>query len=330
MSCGDLGARSARSAGSRPPAVRRPPGRRPPRRPPGPRPPPASLTARSGPVTVDAGRQRGAGQPGLQLEDERGPGPVRDGQPTPAADEAGHDADRILGLGPRPQREQRRVLARPGAPPAAGTTRVASPSDGQDQHGRAARAAWPRSPVSQGRSAPSDSSRASTPRSAMRRRTRSTGGADPSRAGAGVRRSAATRGWRPAPRPRRAGGRGRRLAGVVARTGQGRRLDVGDAHRLPAALSRANSSGVHQRATGRWCDVGPQVLADGDDVDTDPVQVGQGAEHLVSVSPMPDDEAGLGGQAGGLGPGQHGQAAGVATPRAAPPAAAGRPSRGCG
>ena len=72
-----------------------------------------------------------------------------------------------------------------------------------------------------------------------------------------------------------------RLPGVVARPGQGRRLDVGEAHGLPASRRPSNSSGVHHRATGRWPRARAQVLAERHDVDPDRPQVGQGGQHLV-------------------------------------------------
>ena len=114
--------------------------------------------------------------------------------------------------------------------------------------------------------------------------------------------------------PRSPPGRGAAagLAGVVAGPGQGlastwpmpmprRRPRPG--RRTP----RAATSGRRGGGGGR-----PQVLADRDDLDADARQVGQGlATTSSSVSPMPDDDARLGGEAGRLGPGQHGQRAGV-------------------
>ena len=79
--------------------------------------------------------------------------------------------------------------------------------------------------------------------------------------------------------------------------------------RPPAATS--NSSGVHQRATGRCAAGRPQVLAQRDDVDTYRPQVGQGAEHFVALLPHAEDQPGLGDEAGVLGPGQHSQTAGI-------------------
>ena len=99
----------------------------------------------------------------------------------------------------------------------------------------------------------------------------------------------------------------------------------------PTTFSSVSSSGVHQRTTGRWCGGGPQVLADGDDVDADAAQVGQRLDApRPSVSPMPDDERRLRGEPGGLGPGQHATASGRSRPTGARPAGAGPPSRGCG
>ena len=85
----------------------------------------------------------------------------------------------------------------------------------------------------------------------------------------------------------------------------------------PAALSASKVAGSTQRATGRWLVVGrrywPRVT-----MSTPTRGAGRPGRRRTSssVSPMPEDQARLGDQAGRLGPGQHRQRAGVAGRRA--------------
>ena len=173
-----------------------------------------------------------------------------------------------------------------------------------------------RYPVSHGRSAPWDRSSASTPSSSMRV-PHPADPVGPARPPLGGRRPTG-----PVPRPgpasgtgdgRPAGRRAGRLTGVVARPGQRRGLRRGRSPwprpaRRRTRTPRASTTGPPGGARR----AGPQVLAEGHDVDPDGPEVGQGGQHLVLPLPHAEDDARLGGEPGVRGPGQHGEAAGVA------------------
>ena len=120
-------------------------------------------------------------------------------------------------------------------------------------------------------------------------------------------------------------------AGVVARPGERARLDVRDAPSpRPSTLNRSKSSGVHHFATGRWCDVGRRywpIVTIETPTAARSASVGQ---HLVRGLAHAEHQSGLHRQPGLVGRGPAPPATARTTPRAAPPAAAGRRSRCCG
>ncbi len=126
-------------------------------------------------------------------------------------------------------------------------------------------------------------------------------------------------------------GRGRRrLAGVVARAGERRGLDVAMPSASPAPRRRSNSAGAQQRATGRWSPVGRRYWPMVTMSTPTPRRSARVATTSSSVSPMPTIRPDLVVEAGRLGPGQHAPGCGRSRPTGAPPAAAGPPSRCCG
>ena len=80
---------------------------------------------------------------------------------------------------------------------------------------------------------------------------------------------------------------------------------------MPALRMASNSSGVHQRATGRWRRLGRMYWPT---VTMSPYrpQIGQSGENLVRPLSHPQDDPRLGSEAGILGPGQHPEAPSVA------------------
>ena len=73
----------------------------------------ASFTARSGPTTSLALRQSGSRDRALELQEMRGPAPVRNREPRPAADEARHELGWLLVLRPGAHREKTRIVVHP-------------------------------------------------------------------------------------------------------------------------------------------------------------------------------------------------------------------------
>src|SRR6478609_583127 len=92
----------------------------------------------------------------------------------------------------------------------------------------------------------------------------------------------------------------RRLAGVVAAAGERAGLDVVDAHGLADALELGELLGRDPPGHREVVGGGPQVLADGDDVDPDAPEIGEHADELVEGLAHADDDAALGGEPGGL------------------------------
>ena len=234
--------------------------------------------------------------------------------PSGAAEELDGQRHRVLGLGPGAQREGTprpsgtRGASRPG------TTRTASPSRGQHQHGEPLQrhgpvagepgqvgpvreqqgvdtagspccCPHPVEPGPPGRVGPATGRRLTSGPSAV-----SCDSADATGVADGA-----------APPP----GRGS-SSGSAVTTGRGRSPWPRRSRR-----SGSNSSGVHHRATGRWAALGrrycPMVTMS---TPTRP-EVGQRAHHFVLGLPHPRMIPDLTVKPGRLGPGQHGQAAGV-------------------
>ena len=123
---------------------------------------------------------------------------------------------------------------------------------------------------------------------------------------------------------RRGDGARRRLLGVVAGPGEGRGLDVADAHRLADPLELVELLGRHP--TGHRHVVGgrPQVLARASRCRCRcRARSASAPATSSSVSPMPRIRPLLVVRPARLGPGQHGQAAGVVGRRAHGPLQAG-------
>ena len=93
---------------------------------------------------------------------------------------------------------------------------------------------------------------------------------------------------------------------------------------------RANSSGVHHRTTGRCCADGRRYWPSVRMSTPTSRRSAIAPSHLVVGLAHAEDDPRLGREPGVLRPREHRERPGVRRPTAAPPAAAGRPSRGCG
>ncbi len=271
----------------------------------------SSLTARRGEVTLDAGIHRADGRclcssstvvahARSEMAKQAVLSGIADKTPfsgtrdtTAVTSGTGSSASDQGTMAKRSSAAATRGASRPG------TTSTGSPSRGKTSMVRRSRG-MAQYPVSQGRSAPCERSRASTPSMSMRSRTRSirarraeTAAADstPSAshgsagaAGSRVRTTGDAKGTGTTSGTGSGGGLDR-LPGVVARAGERGGLHVGEAEgatRVPQLIELGGGPIAGHRHVGG---ARPQVLADGYDVDTDGPESRPGWPPLRQPSP---------------------------------------------
>ena len=278
----------------------------------------ASFTTRSGPVTSTRAPERHVGQRGLEVEHEAGPRLVADRRDVRrgAPHEPGDDRDRVVGLVPRARPRTRRAARRPAAPRAAARRAPRRRRRGSDEHGE---------PLERHRLVAGEV-RAGRRRSTAAGRRRRARACAP-RALAPWRSASARQRARSRPVSRRS----RARFGVVARAHERAGLDVAEAEALGVGaelgeLRRASTSGRPAGAGADGRRYWPSVSTS-----TPTLRRSAMAPRTSSaVSPMPRMMPDLVSRPASVGPCRAGRASGSRRPTAAPPGAAGRPSRGCG